>query len=820
MSRSSTGRFFTLRWAARDLRRRWPQVVAIALVIAIGTGAYSALGSTATWRRESNDQSFERLHMYDLRVKAADGVDAAEGQMLAVLDRLEDPGMVEVAEERLIAATQVDASTGDQTILVPGRIVGMDLRDGGPHVNGVEVATGRGRSLTSADAGAPRVLVERNFADFYDLPPERTLRLAGDREVETVGAALAPEYFFVMTEEGGFFAQASFAALFTSLETAQELAGKPGRVNDLVLRLTPGVDEVAAEEAITRAFAESGSGLGATVMRTEDEDSYRVLYDDIEGDQRFWNIFAGLILAGATFGSFNLANRMVEAQRREIGIGMAMGWSRWRLAARPLLVGAQIALLGVVFGILMGLLVMAALRPAYESMLPLPVWRTELQPAMFARAAVIGFVLPFVATAWPVWRAIRVMPVDAITTAHHTARSGLAPLLRRMRWPVSAFRRMPIGNVLRTPRRTLLTALGIGAAITTLVATLGMLDSFLATMDRHESELLGEHPDRLAVTLDGLALEGGDEIAEVATADGVGRVEPVLRVGGTLSGPGAEDIDVLLEVVDLRSDLWAPTLERGTLRADGTGLVIARKAAEDLGVDVGGRVTLSHPARRGEGFVVERTEMEVVGIHPSPFRFGAYLDRSQLGAFGVPGVANALYVLPSPGHSPSDVQQSLFPLEGVTSVQPVAVATRIVDDSLEDFTAVFQVLQLFILFLALLIAYNATSINADERARERATLFAFGFPVRRAIALETAEGLLIGLLGTAIGVGLGGLVVRWIVTTTLSTTMPDMGLDVVISGGTVLTAVVLGVLAVGLAPLLTVRRLRRMDIPGTLRVVE
>ena len=50
--------------------------------------------------------------------------------------------------------------------------------------------------------------------------------------------------------------------------------------------------------------------------------------------------------------------------------------------------------------------------------------------------------------------------------------------------------------------------------------------------------------------------------------------------------------------------------------------------------------------------------------------------------------------------------------------------------------------------------------------------------------------------------------------------MPDMGLDVVISGTTVLTAVVLGVIAVAIAPLLTIRRLRRMDIPGTLRVVE
>ena len=37
---------FWLRWAARDLRGRWIQVVAIA--VAIGTGVYAGLGRTAT----------------------------------------------------------------------------------------------------------------------------------------------------------------------------------------------------------------------------------------------------------------------------------------------------------------------------------------------------------------------------------------------------------------------------------------------------------------------------------------------------------------------------------------------------------------------------------------------------------------------------------------------------------------------------------------------------------------------------------------------------------------------------------------------------
>ena len=48
----------------------------------------------------------------------------------------------------------------------------------------------------------------------------------------------------------------------------------------------------------------------------------------------------------------------------------------------------------------------------------------------------------------------------------------------------------------------------------------------------------------------------------------------------------------------------------------------------------------------------------------------------------------------------------------------------------------------------------------------------------------------------------------------------DLNVEGFVSPTTVLTAVVLGVLAVGVAPLLTARRVRVMDLPATLRVVE
>ena len=186
----------------------------------------------------------------------------------------------------------------------------------------------------------------------------------------------------------------------------------------------------------------SDSGLAVTVMERSDEDAYRLLYDDIDSDQKFWNVFALLILAGAAFGAFNLANRMVEAQRREIGIGMALGASPRLLAlATACSSEIEIALLGVVFGVGMGLAV-AHCDPAgvHRACFRCPFGTPICSSPMFAQAAVLGFVIPVVATAWPVWRAVRVPPVDAITTTHRSSRGGLSRLLRRLPWPRSTYR--------------------------------------------------------------------------------------------------------------------------------------------------------------------------------------------------------------------------------------------------------------------------------------------------------------------------------------------------------------------------------------------
>ena len=97
-------------------------------------------------------------------------------------------------------------------------------------------------------------------------------------------------------------------------------------VNDAVIVLVDGTDRDAVAAELTEAI--SGLGASATVSSRDDADAVRVLYEDIDNDQRFWNALSALVLFAAALAAFNLINRIVEAQRREIGIGMALGVPR------------------------------------------------------------------------------------------------------------------------------------------------------------------------------------------------------------------------------------------------------------------------------------------------------------------------------------------------------------------------------------------------------------------------------------------------------------------------------------------------------------
>jgi putative ABC transport system permease protein len=250
-------------------------------------------------------------------------------------------------------------------------------------------------------------------------------------------------------------------------------------------------------------------------------------------------------------------------------------------------------------------------------------------------------------------------------------------------------------------------------------------------------------------------------------------------------------------------------------------ILLARKAADDLDVHVGDTITLRHPIRTDAArFSLVETEFVVSGIHANPIRTFAFLDLDAAGQFGLEGAANLIQAYPADDATRSDVQRAIFGLPGVTSSQPVARISEAIDEALDQFLSFLFVTAGAVLILALLIAFNATRITVEERRREHATMQAFGLPVRTVVGVVVKESILTGLLATLIGIGGGVIFLNWMLTSLATTTLPDVGIDTYLSSGTIMIAATVGIVAVAAAPLFLVGRLRRMDLPGTLRVME
>jgi putative ABC transport system permease protein len=496
---------------------------------------------------------------------------------------------------------------------------------------------------------------------------------------------------------------------------------------------------------------------------------------------------------------------------------MALGVEPWKIAVRPMLVSAQIALLGVLLGIGVGTLIGSGFQTLLEGFIPLPIWETEFQAGLFASVAVVGFILPFVATAIPIWRAVRVAPVDAIKPTHLTVSevSGRRRTHRRL----STFVLMPFRNLRRAPWRTSFTILAIAFVLTALVAFFGIMDSLTAALDLAESEDAGDAPDRIVVSLDSFYPADSPEVQVIAAAKTVAIAEPTLRVGASVRS-SVDEFDLLLELSDLDEGIWRPTITNGSIDTL-PGLVIAEKAAGDLDVEIGEMVTLRHPARTGPAsFGYVESELPVLATHPHPTRTFAYVDVAHAELMGMGGIANLIQVDPAPTASEGDVQRELFDVEAVASVQSVTASTRAVKDQMAQVTAFIQMMAFIVLLMALLIAYLTASISLDARAREQATMFAYGVRVRTVMGMAMTESLVIGVVATVLGVAGGIAAVWWMTSQLLSNTLPDFGIAVALRPETVVLTLLLGIGVVAVAPLFALRRMRRMDVPGTLRLVE
>ncbi len=812
---------FRLRWSLRDARKRWIQIVAIGFTLAIGIGLYAGLSSVTQWRLTSIDKSLEATSMYDLRATVGEGGDVPAGSLARIASEIDG---IDRYNERLLFDTQVETVVEGEELLVHGRIVGMDLSGSEPVVNDVYLIDDAARPVSNS--ATPQVLVNRGFSTFWNLPTSGALTVGGDVGVDYVGAAVSPEFFLII-EGNGSLGRSNLAVLFAPLDAAQDISGRSGVVNDLVLTLEPGADAAAVTEQLTEAAASQG-GVLLDVLTREATPSYIGLTGSPEIDQGIYNAISLLLFVGAAFAALNFSARMVEAQRREIGNSMAIGEHPRTIVIRPLLIGLQIGIIGMILGVAVGYAIAFQTVTVVQEVAWLPIFEQPFQAGIYAQAMALGFAVPVLAVLWPVLRAVRVRPVDAIRSSHLASRGGsLGPIISRIPLPGRSLERMPFRNLMRAPRRTFLTLLTFTMSLAIMFAMLGLGSTFTATLDDGNEELLGGEPDRFTVQLDSFYPVNSPQVQDVLTNPTVQLGEPAMVLGANVTAATSEAaddpirLDLAVRFVDFGSAVWTPTATEGALSRGSPGIVLADKAARDFGVGVGDDVIVTHPALVDGAFTYSTRTLPVAAIHPHPLRLNAYMDLSQASTWGFGGLANIVTGVPADGSSLNDVKRALFGSgTGVALVQGLNETFQSLEDSLEQSSSVFVITRIFVIFLVMLIAFNTANINVDERSRDHATMFAYGIPVRRVIANLSVEGLLLGVVAVVLGGLFGYALLLWMALFQMPTAVPDVGMIVSVRWWEMAASFVVALAAIALAPLFPGRKLKKMFIPGQLRVME
>lgn len=190
------------------------------------------------------------------------------------------------------------------------------------------------------------------------------------------------------------------------------------------------------------------------------------------------------------------------------------------------------------------------------------------------------------------------------------------------------------------------------------------------------------------------------------------------------------------------------------------GAWLTPAAAGQLGVRPGGEVALIVHDRRVklkvEGLL--RSSRETAGLDP----WVAFMDVAALQELGGrPGQLARIDVMPREGVAPAAIRAAIAPAlgPGLALAEP-AEATRTAERMLAAFRLNLMALSFVALIVGGYLIYNAVAISVVQRRREIAILRSLGALRRQIFGLFALEALIVGLLGGAIGLGIGALFAR------------------------------------------------------------
>ena len=716
----------------RDLARIKGQAIAIGAVVGVGVLLMVMMTGLIASLTETKKAYYERYRLAEIFAPVA----RAPERMAARLASL--PGVTTV-ETRVTGSALVDLAGQ----ALPAQAIAVSLPDRGrPALNDVYLIQGR-----FPEAGRPdEILLLDSFAAAHGLTPGATVAATMNgalREFRIVGLARSPEFLYATPPGELYPDDTRFAVIWLNRSALAAAYDMDGAFNEALLSLSRAASEDAVLDAADRLLAPFGA-VGAYPLA--DQFSNRFVSEEISGLHVTVRTVPPLFLAVAAFLLNIVIGRMVQAEREEIGLLKAFGYTNGEVGAHYFKLVLAIATGGAVAGCLAGIAAGRAMVEVYTQFFKFPFLVFRLDPSAFVIGLSVSIAAASAGGFLVVRRVFALAPAEAMRPPAPPDYSRSGRIGRKLGRLLDQPTRMVLRRLTRQPGRMAGAMLGIACGMALSAGMLSIHAGFARTI-----ELTFGVIDRSDVTVTFTHALSGDTLFDLRRIPGVIRAEPVRQVPVVFRNGRVEHSGTLTGL-SVGADLYRALDDRAAaIPLPAEGVVLSRTLARVLGAEAGDTLTVD--VREGRQPVLS---LPVAAISDTLVGAPAYMQLDALGrALGEPGRVSGAYLTVDRARSDAIFAhlKDLPSVAGVARKSDARAAVERIMDSGAGATRYVMAVMAFVITFG--IVYNAARIAFAERARDLAALRVIGFSKAEAAFVLLGELAVVTLVALPVGAALG-----------------------------------------------------------------
>ena len=477
-------------------------------------------------------------------------------------------------------------------------------------------------------------------------------------------------------------------------------------------------------------------------------------------------IFPVFFFAVAALVCLTTMTRMVDEQRINIGTLKGLGYKTSQISKKYILYALIACITGSILGLAIGFSVFpTVIFFAYGMM-----YSIENIVYVFSIPIAIGITsLALIIIILSAYMACRkeLKETPAILMRPKAPKSGKRILLERVPFIWNRFSfisKVTVRNIFRYKKRFLMTVLGIAGCTALILTGFGIKDSIEMILTGQYGTLF-KYDMSLVIQSDMTDKQIYELRKNLSDIDEINKYEFFSYENGDIKvNNTTKEITIVVPENLEKMDKFIHLQDRKTqnpIELNNKGIVLTEKIARDLGVKAGDEIELINSddkkAKIKVSHITENYISHYAYISPENY---IKLFEKDLDFNRVIGILN------NPSVKIEDkLSKKLFDIETIDGITFNTASKETFHNTIKNLNYVVLIMIISAGALAFVVLYNLTNVNISERIREIATIKVLGFYDKEVSAYIYRENIILTIIGTVVGLGLGTILHKFIMVT-------------------------------------------------------